>query len=203
MSKIIVGLGNPGPKYETTRHNVGFLAVDHLIDIWKARGPSTKNEAEVYQASVAGESVYLLKPQTYMNLSGRAVAPFFQFYHCASDDLIVIHDDLDLDPGSLRIKTGGGTGGHNGLKSLDVSLGKEQLNYHRIRLGIGRPGKEPFIDLSRMSPADFVLQPFTDLELRNLPPLFDDLSRACEMMIRGEISQAMNLFNRREKKELE
>src|SRR4051794_16113943 len=137
--KIVVGLGNPGPKYETTRHNVGFLAVDRLIDEWKATGPASKHQGEVYQADVRGEKVLLVKPETFMNLSGRCVAPLMVFFKCKPSDLIVIHDDLDLIPFALRIKTGGGTGGHNGLKSLDESLGAGQNGYHRIRIGIGHP----------------------------------------------------------------
>ena len=192
--KIIVGLGNPGQKYETTRHNAGFLAVDRLVDAWKATGPATQHDADLYQASVEGERVLLVKPQTFMNLSGRAVAPVFRFYKCEPSDLIVIHDDLDLKPLTLRIKTGGGTGGHNGLKSLDASLGADFTEYHRIRIGIGKPGPE-----QRISSVDYVLRPFEDDELSGLDPLLDKVVLACERIVRGDVAGAMNEFNTREK----
>ncbi|MCM2278063.1 MAG: aminoacyl-tRNA hydrolase [Oligoflexia bacterium] len=188
--KIIAGLGNPGPKYETTRHNAGFLAIDRLVDDWKAKGPARREEAEVYEASVAGEKVLLLKPLTYMNNSGRSIGPLFKFFKLMPEDLIVIHDDLDLKPLTMRLKTGGGTGGHNGLKSIDAHLGSGQTGYHRIRLGIGKPGPGALI-----STVDYVLQQFSDNELGELDPLLDDVSRAAEMILRGEIRAAMNRFN--------
>lgn len=192
--KIIAGLGNPGPKYETTRHNVGFLAIDRLIDFWRANGPHKAPEGESYETTVGGEKVILLKPQTYMNQSGRSVGPVFKFFKCTPNDLIVIHDDLDLKPLALRIKTGGGTGGHNGLKSIDAHLGAGQTSYHRIRIGVGRPGGAA--GSSSISPADYVLQPFMDEELRNLDPLLDDVARAAEMIIAGELQGAMTRYNR-------
>ncbi|MCM2322381.1 MAG: aminoacyl-tRNA hydrolase [Oligoflexia bacterium] len=188
--KIIAGLGNPGAKYETTRHNAGFLAIDRLVEDWKAKGPARKDQGELYEASVGGERVLLVKPQTYMNNSGRAIGPLFKFFKLTPDDLIVIHDDLDLKPLSLRVKTGGGTGGHNGLKSLDAHLGAGQNGYHRIRVGIGKPGPQDLIPT-----VDYVLQQFSDSELEKLDPLLDDVARAAEMILRGEIRVAMNKFN--------
>lgn len=195
--KIIVGLGNPGPKYETTRHNVGFLAVDRLIDRFKAEGPFEKFQSEIYQTHWNQEKVYLIKPQTFMNLVGQSVGPIFQFYQCSSDDLIVIHDDLDLKPISFRIKTGGGTGGHNGLKSIDVALGKEKTDYHRIRIGIGHPSSLE-IPL-KISPASYVLQPFSSEELDQLDPLLDRVFEAVEFILKGQIRVAMNQFHRSER----
>lgn len=192
--KIVAGLGNPGAKYETTRHNAGFLAVDRLIDEWKATGPSKVTEGEAWQATVAGEKVLLLKPQTYMNNSGRCVAPVVKFYKCAPSDLIVIYDELDLKSMQLRIKTGGGAGGHNGIKSIDQHLGAGMLGYHRVRLGIGRPGSVP--NSASTSAADYVLQPFTDQELDQLDPLLQDVTKATELLVRGEVATAMNQFNR-------
>ncbi|OFZ55324.1 MAG: aminoacyl-tRNA hydrolase [Bdellovibrionales bacterium RIFOXYC1_FULL_54_43] len=190
--KIIAGLGNPGPKYETTRHNSGFLAVDRLVDAWKAQGPAKSNQGEVYQASVKGERVLLVKPQTFMNVSGKCVAPIFKFYKCSPEDLIVIHDDLDLPAGTLRLKTGGGTGGHNGLKSIDASLGNDLTNYHRIRIGIGRPAPG-----SPVSAVDYVLQPFSDEELQQLDSVLDKAEEAARKMIEGDVLGAMNEFNTR------
>jgi PTH1 family peptidyl-tRNA hydrolase len=192
--KIVVGLGNPGPKYETTRHNAGFLAVDRLIDRWRATGPVVKNQGEIFEAKVDGEKVLIIKPLTYMNLSGRAVAPLYTFYKCAPSDLVVIHDELDLDPLTMRIKTGGSPGGHNGLKSLDESLGSGQNGYHRIRVGIGHPSKLQL----RIAPVDWVLQHYSQSELNQLDPLLDDIAAAVELIIRGQVTQAMNRYNRRE-----
>ncbi len=192
--KIVVGLGNPGPKYETTRHNVGFLAVDRLVEKWNATGPSNKNNAEIFQADVAGEKVYLVKPQTYMNRSGQSVAPLFQFYQCTPGDLIVIHDDLDLNSMALRLKTGGGAGGHNGLKSIDESLGKERNGYHRARIGIGHPTRT--VPPLPISPADYVLMQFSDAELEKLNPVLDEVAGAVEEIVKGRMQAAMTLVNR-------
>ena len=195
--KIIAGLGNPGPKYETTRHNVGFLAVDRLVDDWKASGPDEAYKATIHQATVAGEKVLLVKPETFMNLSGESILPMMKFYKCTPEDLIVIHDDLDLKPLALRVKTGGGTGGHNGLKSIDQCLSTQE--YHRIRLGIGHPNK--LVHPSTQGKfarqvADYVLQNFTDEELSELDLLLDRVTKAAELIIRGEVRQAMTEYNR-------
>lgn len=194
--KIVIGLGNPGPKYEITRHNVGFLAVDRLIDKWHAHPASSDSQSEVYSANLSGEKILLVKPQTFMNLSGRAVTPLFKFYKAAPEDLIVIHDDLDLKPLTIRLKVGGGNGGHNGLKSIDSMLGADLLNYNRIRIGIGRP-----LPGSHLSASDWVLDPFTDDELATLDPLLDQVSRACEKILNGNVVAAMNEFNKTSKSE--
>lgn len=187
--KIIVGLGNPGTQYETTRHNVGWLALDRLVDSWRAAGPKTQNGAEVWQATRGGEKVLLVKPLTFMNLSGRAVAPLAQFYKCAPEDVVAIHDELDLAPATIRIKTGGGNGGHNGLKSLDEHLGSSA--YHRIRLGIGHPRDfNPRMDVS-----DWVLAPFSQSECDALDPVLDRAREAAELLIIGEAKRAMNIYN--------
>jgi peptidyl-tRNA hydrolase, PTH1 family len=186
---MIVGLGNPGTKYETTRHNVGWLALDRMIDDWKATGPKVQNGAEVWTTSVGGEKVLLVKPQTFMNLSGRAVGPLMQFYKCEPEDLVAIHDELDLAPAALRIKTGGGNGGHNGLKSLEEHLGVN--TYHRIRIGIGHPRDfNPQMDV-----ADWVLSRFSQHECEKLDPLLDRVRAATELLIAGEVKRAMNQFN--------
>lgn len=195
--KIVVGLGNPGPKYETTRHNVGWLALDRLIDDWKAQGPQVKNQGEVWQARVGGEQVLLVKPLTFMNLSGRAVGPLATFYKCAPTDIIVLQDEVDLPPMTFRLKTGGGSGGHNGLKSLDDSLGGN--GYHRVRIGVGHPR-----DFNpRMDTADWVLGQFSQNELNELDPQLDEIRKAVEMMIAGDMKSAMNRFNVDKKAEAE
>lgn len=196
--KIIAGLGNPGPRYETTRHNVGFLAVDRLAQKWKASGPTDQYRGEVYQAMLGGERTLLVKPMTFMNASGECLAPLMRFHKCAPNDLIVIHDDLDLKPMSLRLKTGGGTGGHNGLKSIDASLGAGLLAYHRIRIGIGHPRglvHESAQGNHAREVVDYVLQMMTDEELDQLNPLLDELARVAEMLVHGKVQQAMNEIN--------
>lgn len=192
--KIIVGLGNPGTKYETTRHNVGWLALDRMIEDWKATGPSTREKAAVWSATIAGEKTLLVKPQTFMNLSGRAVAPLMLFYKCGPQDLIVIHDELDLAPATMKIKVGGGNGGHNGLKSLDECLGTN--DYLRVRIGIGHPRDfNPHMDA-----ADWVLSQFSQNECNDLDPLLDRARDAVQLVVRGDLKKAMNDFNQKTSK---
>jgi peptidyl-tRNA hydrolase, PTH1 family len=189
--KLIVGLGNPGPKYETTRHNIGFLCVDYLAASFKATGPEIKNQAEVWKANVQGEPVLLIKPQTFMNLSGRSLAPFYQFYKCKPDDVVVIHDEVDIVPLEIRFKTGGGSGGHNGLKSIDECLGSGQLNYHRVRLGVGHPRAiHPDIDV-----ADWVLGKIPKAEWDQLMPMFEKVKKGIELIFEGKMLEAMNRFH--------
>jgi len=193
--KLVVGLGNPGSRYESTRHNIGFLCVDYLIEEWKAQGPVIKNQAEVYQAEVDGERVLLIKPQTFMNLSGRSVAPFFTFHKCAPGDVVVLHDELDIDPLEIRFKTGGSAGGHNGLKSIDECLGAGNQAYHRVRLGIGHPRNFN----SRMDVADYVLERIPDPAWNGLEPLFEKAEAGIRLIFRGKIQEAMNKFHGRPK----
>lgn len=134
---ILVGLGNPGAKYALNRHNIGFMAVDVIADEHRFPPFKSKFSAEISEGTIGSHKVILCKPMTYMNLSGRSVAELARFYKVPLDNIYVIHDDLDLIPGKIRVKKGGGNGGHNGLTSLDQCLGKD---YWRIRLGIGHPG---------------------------------------------------------------
>ena len=135
---LIVGLGNPGAEYAATRHNIGFLLVDELAANANARFTSVKKfHSEAVEITIDGEKALLLKPQTYMNNSGRAVQAAMSFYKIALDKIIVVHDELDLPLGKLRIKKGGGNNGHNGLKDIDACIGPE---YWRMRLGIAHPG---------------------------------------------------------------
>jgi PTH1 family peptidyl-tRNA hydrolase len=129
-----------------------------------------------------------------MNLSGKCIAPLFQFYRCSPEDLIVIHDELDLPSMTLRLKTGGGTGGHNGLKSIDEHLGKDKNSYHRIRMGIGHPSRSE--ETNRMSPADYVLQSMRDEELKALDSMLDQVAEAIEEILKSDIQTAMNKFHR-------
>lgn len=179
---VLAGLGNPGSQYAGNRHNIGFMAVDaihrrHSFSPW-----SKKFKAEIADGTLAGEKVLLIKPQTFMNLSGESVGEALRFYKLGPEQLVAIYDELDLMPGKARIKLGGGHGGHNGIKSLDAHCG---LNYRRLRLGIGHPG-----DKSRVQ--GHVLGDFGKLDAEWLNPLLDALADNTDMLVRGEDSQLMN-----------
>ena len=187
--KIIIGLGNPGPEYSNTRHNIGFKAVDKLACKWNASGPNKKGKGEIYDASVAGEKVILVKPLTFMNRSGSCVGPLIEFYKLDPASVIVIHDDLDLPFTTLRVKKGGGTGGHNGLKSLNSFFGTEKRGYCRIRIGIGRPEND------RIPPATWVLQQFSTAETKQIASILETVSESVELVLQDKITEAMNKFN--------
>lgn len=190
--KIIVGLGNVGPQYETTRHNAGFLGIDRLIQVWGATETAGDADGEIWEVNRRGQKILLVKPRTFMNQSGKCVGPLMKFYKCKPTDLIVIHDELDLPPLSLRVKTGGGTAGHNGLKSLDQYLGADNTGYHRLRIGIGKP--------STGNTVDYVLHRFTDEDLGQLDLVLDQVVRAAELLIEDRPNQAMLEFNTEKKK---
>lgn len=134
---LLVGLGNPGAQYSLNRHNVGFMAIDVIADAHNFPSFKSKFSAYVSEGRFGKDKIVLLKPQTYMNLSGQSVAEAIKFYKIPVENIYVFHDDLNLQPGRLKLKQGGGSGGHNGLKSLDQYIGQ---NYWRIRIGIGHPG---------------------------------------------------------------
>ena len=192
--KIIVGLGNPGINYERTRHNLGFLAIDQMRKCWDARVSCVRHEGEVSFVQILGQEVMLVKPQTYMNQSGRCVASLYRFYRCVPEDLIVIHDDLDLPFLTLRLKTGGGTGGHRGLQSLEASLGKEHTKYHRIRIGIDRPSA-----LSRIEVADYVLQRFSDAQYLQVSAVLEEVNEAALLILEGKMQEAMNCYHKKKR----
>lgn len=152
---LIVGLGNPGAEYDKTRHNVGFMAADEIHHHFKFGPFKSKFDGLIAEGNIGGEKVYLLKPQTFMNLSGNAVVKAASFYKILPNNVIVIHDDLDLPVDKIKAKIGGGAGGHNGLKSIDAAI---TPNYNRIRLGVGHPNGngEAVVNhvLSRFSKAD-------------------------------------------------
>jgi peptidyl-tRNA hydrolase, PTH1 family len=179
---ILAGLGNPGAQYQKNRHNIGFMAVD-AIQHRHAFSPWTKKfKGEISEGTLAGEKVMLIKPQTFMNLSGESVGEAMRFYKLGPEDIVAIYDELDLMPGKARIKTGGGHGGHNGIKSLDAHCG---LNYRRLRLGIGHPG-----DKSKVH--NHVLGDFAKSDAEWLDPLLEALADNADMLVRGEDSQLMN-----------
>ncbi len=163
--KLIVGLGNIGNEYLKTRHNIGFIAIDEIL---KDINYSTINKPAFKGTLYKSDDFLFLKPSTYMNLSGESVGAVKNFYKIDNDDIIVIHDDLDLKLGALRFKKGGGNGGHNGLKSIDSHIGND---YHRIRIGIGRPENKSEV-------VDFVLSNFKDEELEKLQDTIQNVKKA-------------------------
>ncbi len=134
---LLVGLGNPGAKYENHRHNVGFMAVDEIVCRYAFKGPQSKYKGDLYTGEISGVKALVLKPQTFMNNSGQSVQAAAAFFKIKPENIIVLYDELDLAPGKIKIKQGGGAGGHNGIRSIDSHLGK---NYWRVRIGIGHPG---------------------------------------------------------------
>ncbi|MCS6912957.1 MAG: aminoacyl-tRNA hydrolase [Myxococcales bacterium] len=183
---LVVGLGNPGPEYADHRHNIGFLVVDELVRRWQAAGPQRKFGSELHQIDRAGERIYLQKPMEFMNLSGQAVQRAVAFYRIEPRRVIVIHDDIDLPRGRLRIKAGGGHGGHNGLRSISGAIGPAYL---RVRCGIGRPsgGKEQIVG--------YVLGPFGRDEQKLLPEFIARAADAVEMILDRGVDRAMNEVN--------
>jgi PTH1 family peptidyl-tRNA hydrolase len=184
--KIIVGLGNPGREYAATRHNLGFLVVDEIARRLSAHPPRTRFRAEVAEAFDAGEKLVLVKPQTYMNLSGIAVRETAHWYKVRPEEILVVADDIDLPFGTLRMRAGGGSGGHNGLKSIFAELGTDQVP--RFRIGIGRgPGHATRQVLSR----------FTADEARLLPELVQTAADCVLLWAREGVIAAMNRCNRK------
>jgi PTH1 family peptidyl-tRNA hydrolase len=189
--KIICGLGNPGREYERHRHNVGFMAVETLLPRARAELHQGKFQARMGQGSLGGEKVIFLEPQTFMNLSGRSVAEAARFYKVAVEDVLVIHDELDLDFGRLQLKAGGGSGGHNGLKSTVSSLGAD--SFIRLRFGIGKPQGPN----AKERVAGYVLSNFDDGERRRLDELLTQAADAAETWVREGLATAMNRYNKR------
>ena len=191
--KVIVGLGNPGREYAATRHNVGWWLIDHLADVWHFDGWKRDGESRVATGTVGGVKVRLVKPQTYMNLSGQALKNFVRrpFWSPAKDLLIVV-DEVQLPVGRIRIRPRGSAGGHNGLKSVEQALGTQ--DYSRLRIGVG-PSEERkgiYKDL-----ADFVLAPFARDEREDILALMPQLTATVETWLKDGVEKAMNFHNRR------
>jgi peptidyl-tRNA hydrolase, PTH1 family len=168
---LFVGLGNKGAEYENTRHNAGFLALDLLASFFnQPRTEILKFKSSIFSLSFNGEKIICAKPQTFMNLSGSAVLQAMQFYKIPIENIFVFHDDIDLEVGKIKFKTGGGSGGHNGLKSIDALIGN---NYNRVRIGVGRP--QFTNDVSNFVLSNFVKQEWIEIE-NNLNNVFDRLS---------------------------
>ena len=189
--KILCGLGNPGRQYEGNRHNIGFLVLDALASRWKLSFSSQKFDAELATGSFAGDKVLLLKPQTFMNLSGTSLGAAARFYTGAPADGLVVHDELDLPFPKLQLKAGGGSGGHNGLNSIRESWGEE--SYGRLRFGIGKPQGPNAKDRV----VGHVLGDFSSEERQVLDAQIQKACEICEGWARHGLQKAMNSFNGR------
>lgn len=179
---LLVGLGNPGSDYARNRHNIGFMAADVIVRRHSFGPWRSKFQGEFSEGVIGGEKVLALKPQTYMNLSGQSVAAAARFLKVPVDDIIVLHDELDVAPGRLKVKRGGGAGGHNGLKSIDSHLGQ---NYRRVRLGIGHPGDRDLV-------SGYVLHDFAKADEAWLVPILDAVADTFPMLVAGEDAGFMN-----------
>jgi PTH1 family peptidyl-tRNA hydrolase len=181
---LVVGLGNPGPTYAKTRHNVGFMVADLLADrMGSGFKVHKKSGAEVVTGRLSGRSVVLAKPRCYMNESGRQVGPLANFYSVAPADVVVIHDELDIDFGRIRLKFGGGVAGHNGLRSVSAALGGN--GFQRVRVGIGRPP-------GRKDAAAYVLEAFNSAERAEVPTICEQAADATELLLQQGIEPAQN-----------
>ena len=187
MEYMVVALGNPGAKYENTRHNIGFMAMDRLCSKFSVKCDRLKFKSLCGEVMIAGKRTLLLKPSTFMNLSGEAVVEAMQFYKLEPENIIVIYDDVSLDVGKLRIRRKGSHGGHNGMKNIIYLSGKD--TFPRIKVGVGQK-PHPDYDL-----ADWVLSRFTEQDMKQLSPVLDKVVQAVELMISGKTDQAMNQFN--------
>lgn len=184
--RVVVGLGNPGRRYATTRHNVGFWVIDQLSDTWGIPVTKKKWKAEVGEGRIKDEKILLVKPQTYMNLSGESVREICDFFQLDLDQLVVVYDDLDLPVGKIRLRLKGSSGGHNGMKSIIAHLQTERIK--RIKIGIGRPEKDSPV-------SDYVLSPFQQDELILIQEAVKQSAQAIEDWLQVDFQYAMNQYN--------
>lgn len=181
---LIVGLGNPGAQYENTRHNIGFKVIDNIAKEYNIEINRQKFKGVYGEGFINGEKVILLKPSTYMNLSGESIREVVDFYKLSNEDVIVIYDDISIDVGRLRIREKGSAGGHNGIKSIIAHLGTDV--FPRIKVGVGQPN----VDL-----VNYVLGKFSDEEMEVLSESIDASTKAVSEMIKEDVKTAMNKFN--------
>ena len=180
--RIIVGLGNPGAKYAGHRHNIGFMAADEILRRHSFSPWRKKFKAEIADGEICGEKVLLVKPQTFMNVSGESVGEAMRFYKLTPNDITVLYDELDLAPGKVRIKIGGGAGGHNGIRSIDDHCGKD---YRRVRLGIGHPGSKERV-------TGHVLGDFAKMDREWLDPLLEAIADEACLLAKADDANFMN-----------
>ena len=190
--KIIAGLGNPGAEYAQTKHNVGFMLVGALAE--RLNAPAWKEDffSAITEVRIGGEKVFLVKPLTYMNNSGEALGPMLSYYKVDVDDLVVVHDDMDIPAGTVRIRKKGGSGGHNGIKSILTHVGSE--GFARVRIGIGRPP-------AGWTVINHVLAPFSSEDAPKIRAAIDYLLPAVECIVTDGVDLAMNKYNPHKKKE--
>ena len=184
--KMIIGLGNPGRQYEQTRHNIGFHVIDELANRLDAPAMQSKFNGMYTVIHRPEGKVMLVKPLTYMNLSGECVRPLADYYDVDIDQIVVIYDDLDFAPGELRLRQKGSAGGHNGMKSLIAHLGTDKFN--RVRMGIGRPG-------NGMKVSDYVLSSFSKEDIPLMEETIKKSADACEEWLKSPFLEVMNKFN--------
>jgi PTH1 family peptidyl-tRNA hydrolase len=189
---LLAGLGNPGRQYAGNRHNVGFMVADEILQRTGAKSRRSRMGAELLEAAIGRNKVILCKPMEFMNLSGSAIGRAASFWKIPPQRILIVHDDMDLDFGRLKLVEGGGTGGHNGLRSIVDALGNEA--FCRLRFGIGRPPPA-------WEGADFVLADFSAEERKILPDLIEEAALAAQTVVRDGLVVAMNKFNRRKKKQ--
>jgi len=179
---LVVGLGNPGTRYANNRHNIGFMAAAEIAAAFSFSSPQKKFDGQIQSGDIDGERAIILMPETYMNLSGKSVQAAATFHKIKPENIIVLHDEIELDPGRIRTKKGGGHAGHNGLRSIDECIGK---NYWRVRLGIGRPTPPMEVDA-------YVLSNFTADEEKWLAPFLKSIAKHFPMMISDKDAELMN-----------
>ena len=189
ISHVIVGLGNPGAQYLHTRHNAGFLAIDYMCNKYNARVNKSAHKGLVGEATIAGKRVLLVKPQTFMNLSGECVRAVLDFYKIKPENLIIIYDDISLNVGRLRVRRDGSAGGHNGIKSLIEHLGTQI--FPRVKVGVGQK-PHPDYDL-----ASWVLSEFSKEDLNNLESTFPIVCEGIEKILTSSIDDAMQICNKK------
>ncbi len=198
--KLIVGLGNPGSRYERTRHNLGFLCLNRLAREYNIRLNKSQAKARTGKGNIAGNDVLLARPQTYMNLSGESVRLLLNKTHTETDELIVIHDDLDLPVGRIRVRFGGGSGGHNGINSIIQETGSR--DFYRVRMGIGRPPRfKDAVEVREDDVIDYVLSDFTPDEKRIIEKTIPLAGEAVVSLITEGLTATMNRYNSNSVKE--
>ncbi|MXW86858.1 MAG: aminoacyl-tRNA hydrolase [Boseongicola sp. SB0673_bin_14] len=180
--KLFVGLGNPGPRYAGHRHNVGYMVVDRIAADHGFGGWRSKFQGQVSEARLGSDKVMLLKPETFMNESGRAVGEAQRFHKLATEDVVVFHDEIDLAPGKMRLKRGGGHAGHNGLRSIDAHIGND---YHRVRIGVGHPGRRDAVHVH-------VLKDFSKADQAWLEELLTGISDGAAFLAKGDVDRFRN-----------
>ena len=188
---LVTGLGNPGAAYEKTRHNVGFMLADWLAELQGAVFSADKHQGVSTAIRIGGKKIYLLKPQTFMNRSGRSVASFMRYFNLHPAKLLVVHDDIDMHPGRIKLVEGGGTGGHNGIRSIVGELGTN--DFFRLKIGIGRPGfgeAHPDMEVDK-----YVLAKFSAAEAHQVQSLFEEITPGLDFFFKGDAARAMTTLN--------